>query len=533
MEEDQEGQSLQRYLEVFSRWWWLFVLLPLVMGSLAYLYSKSSESTVYHASSLIQIQEQRGAIGEVGRSNTLANTYKRLMTTSPLLGAVATDLKETLGRAVSVGELRDMVSVSSVSDTPLLKIEAKSDDPDLSVAVANTLPNVFQQDVRRKRLTAVAELQALAESRDVELGQQVLEAEFSGLRGVTIEEPAILASSSIEPSIWRNTLLGIALGIFLGGIVTLILELFNRSIRSAEQIERMFGSLNMKSSVIGVIYRWRVKEVRDNQIVMLSDPHSMYSEMFRQVRTSFQFAAGPNACKVFMVTSATPQEGKTTVIANLGVALAQGGDRVVLVEGDLRRPSFHRMFSFNREGISDGHLGLSTLLANGTDQLELGLTDVGIPGLKILPGGEIPSNPADLLGSERMPQIIDALKESYDYILVDSPPILAAADPMILASQVEGVILVATIGESRSDDFRHAVQQIQRSDTPLLGYVLNKMRPRSFGYGQYHYRYYNYYASGKDTSSDGQSGRASSRHLGRIPLWSAVRRRLRGSSRDH
>ena len=501
MEEDREGQSLQRYLEIAIRWWWLFILIPILFGSLAYFYSKASERTVYQASSIIQIQESRGGTSDISRSRQLASTYKRLMTTRPLLETVATELGQRgikdLGLPITADRIEEIVNVTSVFDTPLLKIEVKSGDPTFSVAVANTLPEVFEQDVQTKRLTSVVELQALAEARGFVLGQEVLEAEFSGLRGVTMVEPAEFADSSVEPSVVRNTLLGLALGMLAGGMLAFLIEFFNRSIKSVEQIERMFTVSNMKSSVIGVIYRWKPKEVDLRGLVVQRNPTSVYSEMFRQVRTGLSFALPPKeGSRSILLTSATPQEGKSTITTNLGVTLAQGNNRVILVESDLRRPSFHRILDgLTRPHEEEGQGGLTGLLCNEERAILPELIDVGVSGLKVLPAGSTPINPADLLGSERMSQIIQELQAECDFLLLDSPPILSAADPIILSKRVDGVVLVATFGQTNSDDLGDAVAQIHRSNTPLLGYILNKVGAKKIGYGRYRYHYYRYYTT--------------------------------------
>ena len=526
MEEEQDSLELRRYLEILTRWWWLILAAMLLVGGGAYAYTKAAEHTVYSAEAIILVQEARGAaaptFGDVGLSLQLAGTYEELITTRPLLENVALEI----GQGVTPGQLGRMVSVSTVRDTPLLKVKAEGDDPDLSVTVVNTVSEVFIQDLQTRRLTEIARLQVLAEVQGVAGGEQLLEAQFSSLSSLTIVEPAVFADVSVEPPKLRTTTLGAVLGLVLGVLAVFLLEYLNRSIRSTEQIEKLFGAPDQKFSIIGVIHKWRSKDVSPGTVVMQSDPSSVYSEMFRQVRTSFQFAASNGAGKVFLITSATPLEGKSTITANLGVALAQGGSRVILMEADMRRPSFGHMFIRNVDEPANERLGLSDLLVDPTIPVELGLGDVGVPRLKVLMAGAIPPNPADLLDTERTPQIINALKEQCDYLLVDSPPVLAAADPMILASKVDGVILVATLGESKSDDFKNAVQQIQRTPTPLLGYVLNKMGHRSFGgYHGYRYRYYNYYLVDGERSStaDGKakvpSGRGSS-------SWRRLRRKL-------
>lgn len=526
MEEEQDGLELQRYLEVLTRWWWLILVATIMVGGGAFAYSKVSEHTVYKASTTILIQESRGAaaptFGDIGISRQLAETYKKLLTTRPLLDTVA----EQLDRVVTIDQLQDMVDVSTIRDTPLLEIEATSDDPDLSIDVVNTLAQTFKDDRQNRGFAEIAQLQALADAQGVEVGEQLFEAQFSTLGSISIEEPATFAYALVQPPKVRNTVLGAVLGLFLGVLGVFLLEYLSRTIRSPEYIDRTFGLFNMKASAIGIIHRWSKKEVDPEGLVVHRNPGSIYSEMYRQVRTGFQFAAGTNSGMAYLITSAMPREGKTTVAVNLGVALAQGGSRVILVEGDMRRPSFHHVFGLNTEAGVDGQGGLSTLLTDGTSPVETALSDVGVPRLKVLAGGAIPPNPADLLGTDRMIQIIDELRKQCDYLLVDSPPVLSAADPMILAPKMDGIVLVATLGETRSDDFKNAVQQIQQSKTPVLGYVLNKLSRRGFGYGRYNYRYYYYYQSKGDGATNDKGESTRSGRARSSSMWRRLRRRL-------
>ena len=167
-------------------------------------------------------------------------------------------------------------------------------------------------------------------------------------------------------------------------------------------------------------------------------------------------------------------------------------------------------------GLDRRRGGLSPLFVDSQSPVAE-LRDTGIPGLRVLLSGPIPTNPADLLGSSRMDQIIDELKDDCDYLLLDSPPIMAAADATILASKVDGLIMVVTMGETRIDSFRDALRQVQRSGTPVQGYVVNKVKSQGLGYGRYRYRYhyYYYYRSQEDTEAAGVAGNGARHQNGR------------------
>ena len=285
-------------------------------------------------------------------------------------------------------------------------------------------------------------------------------------------------------------------------------RLLSNKIKSVDQVDRLFQlddsalhSTEVTPPLLGVIFEWNPKEVTNNTLVVHANPDSIYSEMFRQVRTGFQFATANRPGKSFIITSVGPQEGKSTILSNLGASLAQGGNRVIIVDSDLRRPTLHRFAGLDRR-----RGGLSGLMLDSQSAASQ-LRETEIPGLRALLSGPVPPNPADLLGSVRMDQVIDELKGECDYLLLDSPPIMAAADSTILAAKADGVLLVLTMGETRTDTFRDALQQIQRAGTPVVGYLVNKVKTQRIGYGRYRYRYnYYYYYRSEEEGETAETG---------------------------
>ncbi len=216
------------------------------------------------------------------------------------------------------------------------------------------------------------------------------------------------------------------------------------------------------------------------ELVAVEHPRSAVAEAYRTMRTNLSFAAVDGECRILLVTSVSPGEGKTTTAANLAVTLAQAGSRVLLVDCDLRRPNVHRIF-----GIDNGG-GLTNVLAQGRPLQEL-LHEGPVSGLKILTSGPIPPNPAELLGSERTRQLWPQLLDDFDYVVIDSPPVLAVTDAALLASQVHGVILVIWAGMQRVDAAQEAKEQLLKANARILGVVLNKVKIPA---RDYHYYYY-------------------------------------------
>ncbi len=230
------------------------------------------------------------------------------------------------------------------------------------------------------------------------------------------------------------------------------------------------------------------------ELVALSSPRSAASESYRKLRTNVQFADVDGSSWSLLITSATPEEGKTTTLANFGVVIAQGGARVCLVDSDLRRPTLHRLF-----GV-DNDKGLTTALMDGVP-LSAVAQATRIPNLSVVPSGPIPPNPADLVGSPRMRELMESARPDFDRVLLDSPPVLSVADAATLATCVDGVILVVRMGKIPHGAARRATAQIRAVRGRLLGVVLNRADFRREGYSAgYADSYYYAYDSNKRES---------------------------------
>ena len=211
-------------------------------------------------------------------------------------------------------------------------------------------------------------------------------------------------------------------------------------------------------------------------------PKSPAAEAFRTLRTSLAFAS-PDPVRTLLVTSAGPEEGKSTVVSNLAVAMAQAGKRVLVVDADLRKPQQHRIFEV------PNHRGLTNVLVGEADIGEV-VTATPVPGVDLVSSGPIPPNPAELLDSDRARSLWPSLAGEYQCVLIDSPPLVAVADSVILSTQVEGVLVVVKAGVTRIDLLRESRALLEKAGARVLGAILNEVRhaPRD-------YRYYYYYHS--------------------------------------
>lgn len=208
--------------------------------------------------------------------------------------------------------------------------------------------------------------------------------------------------------------------------------------------------------------------VSNSALIMLAAPHSPAAEAYRSLAANLQFSNTQGQLQIVGVTSAGPGEGKSTTLANLAIALAEGGRRVIAIDADLRRPSLHGLFGVPREQ------GLSNLLLSGGS--ELPLEDTAAPGVRVLPSGPVPANPLEALGSPRLGQVLALAAAQADFVLVDTAPAAALADAAVIAPRLGGMLLVVCAGRTKRDLARRARERLERVNANLLGVVLTDVR---------------------------------------------------------
>lgn len=229
-------------------------------------------------------------------------------------------------------------------------------------------------------------------------------------------------------------------------------------------------------------------------LVTQNDPKNPAAEAYRVIRTGIQFAQAGKELQTIALTSCTPNEGKSTTIANLAVVLTQAGKSVLLIDCDMRNPTVHKNFNLSNK------VGLSSCISMGT-ALSDAVQKTSIEGLYALTGGVIPPNPSELLGSEQMKNVLQRAKEQYDYVLIDTPPVMPVTDALIVGRFVDGMILVIASAEIKVEMARDVKNQLVNAGANILGVVLNKVRSEHHGYG---YGYYYYYGSKGASNGEGK-----------------------------
>lgn len=303
----------------------------------------------------------------------------------------------------------------------------------------------------------------------------LLAANGQSVEATTIS-PATVPSEPVSPNAKRNLMLGGLLGLALGIGLALLRHTLDTKVRTEDDIKAL-----SKRPILGDIPM--VKSVKDGLLSLESDPHGRHAESIRRLRTNILFVDVTTAGHSFVVTSSVPGEGKTTTTINLALAMADAGSKVLLIDGDLRNPSVARTMGL------DGSFGLTTLLLGMADPEDV-IQRWRQSTLHVLPAGPVPPNPSELLGSEPMEILFGKLAHDYDFILVDSPPVVPVIDAVLINKLTNGLIMVVGADRTRKRDLASAVQSLETVDVPVAGFALN-MAPVSSSTA-HRYGYYGY-----------------------------------------
>lgn len=288
----------------------------------------------------------------------------------------------------------------------------------------------------------------------------------------TIVDDAPVPQVPVSPQPDRNIGIGVLLGLLLGLGAAVLRELLDVTVKEPEDVSEATGL-----AVMGDI---AFDPATAKQPLGALDPHAMRAEAFRVLRTNMRYVDVDHDNRIFTVTSALPQEGKTTTATNLAIVMAQAGQRVLLLEADLRRPRIHV------HSGAEPTVGLTTVLV-GEVSLDEAVQDCGVPGLAVLTSGSLPPNPSELLQSHAMTDVLERARKSYDVVIVDAPPLLPVTDAALLAVQSDGALLVIQHGKTTKGQLRQAMARLTAVGGRPLGAVLNMVPPR-YALG----RYYNY-----------------------------------------
>jgi capsular exopolysaccharide synthesis family protein len=470
--------ELRSYLPILRAHWIAMALLVLVGGLMAFGWAALQPKVFTADASGFVTAGSNADTGNALVGDNLAQSKVKSYIDVGSSRAVAQFAIDDLGLSdVQPEELVGRIDVTNPADTVLLKVSATGPTP---------------TDARD---LAEAWLRGIAQQIQVLENPAQDPAAGTGVVQLVPLDSAVLPSSPTSPNTRLAIVVGLIVGLVLAVAYAAIRHTFDRRIRSVEAVERETGL-----AVIGSIPVDK-RFTDDDRLVSMegatdysnqADDDVAVAEALREVRTNLQFMDVDHPPRVIVVTSPLPGDGKSTTIANLAIALAAGGQRVVLVDADLRRPTVSRTFN-----LVDG-AGLTDVLAARSSISDV-LQPWGTSGrLAILAAGKTPPNPSELLGSERMHALLAELSE-HAIVLIDAPPLIPVTDAAILTHNTDGALIVASMGKTSFEGLNKALQNLSRANGRALGIILNRVPRRGAG-SMYGYGYRGTYSRAEDES---------------------------------
>lgn len=537
-----QGQAvdLREYLAVLrARKWTILLVAALVIGSA--LFFSYQQTPRYTAESRVLVAALATNPGDLYAPIPTLETEIEVLRSEP----VADLVREDLGTTQTPQGLLGGLTATIVTDSDVIIVAYNATDPtfarDASTSFAQNYLGYRRQQALEALLASqqaieerlefvqtqmsdldeeIADARAAGESQEARVLQTqrtalvarlgVLQQQLSDVQpdatvrrgGGQVIQPASVPTSPSSPDHIRNGLLAAFLGLALGIGLAFLRERLDDRFRGRADVERA-----LEAPVVATIPKFKAHKDPRRRVVVLTDPKGSSTEAYRSLRTNLQFILMQRNIKSLLITSASAGEGKTVTATNLGVALAQAGQKVLLISADLRKPTLEKYF-----GLERGE-GLSTLLMDPNANSWNLIRDTNVQNLRLLPSGGIPHNPAELLTSARMGELIKEFEAIFDVILFDAPPVLPVADASVLGSHLGGAIIVVDAGETNRTAVVHAREELERVGTSILGSVLNAFDPSSSPYYYYEPYYRYYYAEAGTTTGNGGKGAPRKRGL--------------------
>ncbi|HNP84563.1 MAG TPA: polysaccharide biosynthesis tyrosine autokinase [Kouleothrix sp.] len=503
--------DLKNYFSVFQRWGWIVLLCTALAGITSYWYS-SQLPVVYQSRSRYLIgsvlDNPNVSPNDLRASTQIGQTYDSLVNSRPILQNVITKLSLN----TTPDALTEQVSGTWIDTTQILSIRANANDPKLAADIANAVgdeliavspsgPGSKQVARRQEGEAQIARLQETIRATQAEIDQltnqiqQTTEAtaqraliirlddrraqlaaaqraytdlyqllQTSDVNKITLVEPAVADPTPIAPDIQRNVLAAVIAGLVLGLAAMMLLEFFTDVIHTPEMLRNVTGL-----TYLGGLAKHKKLTGKDGaQLVTLAAPETLAAESFRVLRTNLQIPGTDRHLPSLLITSPSRGDGKSDVAANLAVSFARAGKRVILIDANMRRPQIAALFGLPEKG------GLSTLFEQ-RDRLPEPVAVPAVPGLSVLVAGNSTPNSSEILGSQRMYELLQACKARADIVIIDSPS-LWYSDTLALAPQVDGVLMVVGSGTTGRETTISAVESLRLVGANIIGTVLNRVK---------------------------------------------------------
>ncbi|MCT1516947.1 polysaccharide biosynthesis tyrosine autokinase [Dietzia cercidiphylli] len=451
--------DLRDLLSVLRARWIVIVAATLVGGLLALGLSLLTTPT-YESRVQFYVTVSAGDTAAAAYQGSLGaqqrvRSYAELVKSSE----IAQEVVDTSGVDLSAGDVAGAANATADANTVLL-----------AVAVTDTVPERALRVAEGYGVVLPAAINQL----------EIPDGGGPALAKLTVVNPAALPTSPVAPQTGQNVAIGLVLGLLAGIGIALLINTLDRRVKTKEQLEAIAG----KPVVGSIPFRKNEdKEEGAEHIVPFREGHSPAAESFRRLRTNLQFLNVDNPPRVFVLTSSVATEGKSETAINLSLALAEAGNRVLLIEADLRRPLVVTYMSMPDK------VGLTNILTGQADFADV-VQETRHDGVDLLGCGPLPPNPSELLASEMARQLFDDLRRKYDFVIIDSPPLLPVTDGALLARITDGALLVVRSHRTTGDQVAQAVDNLEKADAALLGIVMVANRPSKKGSSGYYDSYY-------------------------------------------
>lgn len=529
--------ELKTYLYPLRRWWWLLLVATLAAAVTSMLVT-INQPNVYMATTTLMmgraIEDPNPSANEFYLSQQLAATYADIarrelvrnatmealgldwlpnyraqaQNNSQLIEISVTDTNPARAQAVANELARQLILQTPTSERAqdqerrffveqqLDLLESQIEDTQNDIEELQTeLGNMVSARQIQDTQNQISALQAKLNTLQSNYANLLANTQSGAVNTLTVIEPAPLPTRPIGPDVATSVLIAAVVGLALSAGAAYLLEYLDDTVRSPEEIKKL-----VRHPVVGYIHEF--SESGDDQPFVAAHPRHPVTEAFRTIRTSLEFASVDKPIKTLLITSADQGEGKSSVAANLGVVIAQGEKKVIIMDADMRVPSMHEVLDVPLSpGLSEIFRGKTTL-SQAIRRWKDGK-------IGILTAGSPPPNPAELIASQKMRQILHNLMEASDLVVIDGPPFMVT-DASLLGSQVDGVLLVVRPGFTTKGAIENMMEQIERSGARVVGVVLNHIPREIAGYygSQTHYPQYGYHGSSKyfeDDSVDGST----------------------------
>ncbi len=547
--------DIKQYITPLLKWWWL-ILASTMVATLSSLYAVNQQPPIYQARSTLMLGQAINNPNPTGMEfylgQQLAQTYSDMAQRDP----VKVGTMEALGLT-----WLPEYTVGIVPNTLLIELKVTDSDPERAAAIANELanqvvlrsPTIAQEEEDQGRQSFIkdqlddletqieatndeieakqAELADLFSARqiaDTQTQIQALETKLTSLQSnyasllassqqgaintLSIFESANVPLNPIGPNQLSTVLTAAAIGFVLGAGAAYILEYLDDTVKTPDDVQQLVDLPTLSG-----IAKYPTNGGEKYNLISQEQPRSPVSEAYRGLRTAIMFSNIDKPARNIVVSSPNPGEGKSLTVANLGTVFAQAGHRTLIIDGDLRRPVQHKIFEIPNKNFGLTNMLLQMILDGEYNETALDIFDL-LEGtihetqqkdLFVLTSGSLPPNPAELVGSEKMKKLLEVLSDNFDLVIVDSPPILAVTDAVVLSARADGVVLISNSGETRRNQLEQAVAKLMEVNANLIGVILNRLSAKTGGYYYYYYYGRTYYhdESNTDGNIDGENKR--------------------------